>query len=107
MLSRRDTRITGLLAFGAVLLALGQVVAGLDAGLLHLAPAIMLLLPLLAGRYVGEERIARARSQATVRVPRPVAARLPRALRATPLRGGLLLAAGLGRRAARPPHVVA
>lgn len=41
-----------------VVLAAAQSVTGLDAGLLYLAPAMVLALPLVAGRYVGEEQLA-------------------------------------------------
>ncbi len=89
----------GVLAAGVLLLALGQTVAGFDAGLLHLSPALVLLLPLLAGRYVGEERLERL---VRARHPRPVGlapqARRPQAPRTAHVHGGALLAAGLGRR---------
>lgn len=91
----------GLLALGVLLLALGQTVTGLDAGLLHLAPALVLLLPLLAGRYVGEEqleRLVRSRSSRVSVPPRATAGPRPRAPRRAHVHGGALLAAGLGRR---------
>src|SRR4051812_24778438 len=90
-------------AAGVVVLAalwlIGLHVGGLDIGLLFLAPAFILLLPLLAGRYVGEGALAP--HLRTVR--RAVAAALhrsrPRA-RLAP-RGGLLLGCSLAGRA--PP----
>src|SRR6185295_7600191 len=78
---------------GVVVLAglwlLGLHVGGLDTGLLFLAPAFVLLLPLLAGRYVGERVLAPLR--AAVRRATARALRLPRrAARLVP-RGGLLV----------------
>ena len=78
-----------------------QHTTGLDVGLLHLAPALVLLVPLLAGRYVGEERIAALADARAVRRPRVVAqlalppSHAPRVLMA---RGGALLAAWLAER---------
>ncbi|HEX4186842.1 MAG TPA: hypothetical protein VHY83_02985 [Solirubrobacteraceae bacterium] len=71
----------------------------LGLGFLFLAPAVLLALPLLAGRYVGAERLSRAASRAPARRP----PRLPPPRRAwlrVPPRGGLLVAASL---AVRPP----
>ena len=88
---------------GVVVLAglwlVGLHVGGLDTGLLFLAPAFVLLLPLLAGRYVGE----RALTPLDPPVRRAVAAalHLPRPrLRLVP-RGGLLVGCSLAGRA--PP----
>jgi hypothetical protein len=73
-------------------------------GLLFLAPAVLLALPLIAGRYVGAERLIRAAGQrrpAACRCAPVVAA--PRPRRRVPPRGGLLIAASL---AVRPPPPV-
>jgi hypothetical protein len=88
---------------GVVVLAglwlLGLQVGGLDTGLLFLAPAFVLLLPLLAGRYVGEgvlaplQRPARRAVALALHLPRPRARRAPR--------GGLLVGCCLAGRA--PP----
>src|SRR3954462_7760703 len=90
---------------GVVVLAglwlLGLHVGGLDTGLLFLAPAFVLLLPLLAGRYVGERALApllrpvRRAVAAAVHRPRPRARLVPR--------GGLLVGCSLAGRA--PPVV--
>ena len=78
------------------------VVAVLGAAeLLHLMPLLVILLPLLGGRYVGEERLAllaAAGSRPTRRL-RPTRLVLPRAPLALP-RGGRLIATSL---AVRPP----
>ena len=88
-------------ALGAGLL-LGTHVAGMDVGLLHLLPALVVAAPLAWGRYVGEERLAAlAAAIRPARRPRAAAslrARLPRALRVTASRGGHLLAAFLAER---------
>jgi hypothetical protein len=76
-------------------------VVGLSAGFMFMAPALTLVFPLLAGRYVGEERmISLARA---VPPPRREPMRTATARRAfEPLlaRGGRLIAAAL---AVRPP----
>jgi hypothetical protein len=85
----------------AALWLLGLHVGGLDTGLLFLAPAFVLLLPLLAGRYVGEGALA----PLVEPVRRAVAAAIHRArprARVAP-RGGLLVGCSLAGRA--PPVV--
>jgi len=80
---------------GALVVALtaAQTVAGLDTGLLHLAPALVLALPLISGRYVGEERLAALGAAFRGPVARAVAAPLPRAAARTLVLGGRLIAA--------------
>jgi hypothetical protein len=83
----------------AALWLIGLHVGGLDTGLLFLAPAFLLLLPLLAGRYVGERaltplhRPVRRAAAAAIHLARP-------RLRLVP-RGGLLVGCSLAGRA--PP----
>jgi hypothetical protein len=104
---RRDLRPLLAVALLGVAVALAESVSGLDTGLLLLSPALVLLLPLLAGRYLGEERLERlvARFAGPGR-PRPVSAPLPRRRpRASAARGGRLLAAALAERG--PPLTVA
>jgi len=71
--------------------------------LVSLVPAFLLALPLVAGRYVGEQRIARLAAGRRPDVPRGLAAVLPVRTRAAAERidGGLLLARRLAGRA--PP----
>jgi hypothetical protein len=106
---RRGLRPLLAIAVLGVAITLAETVSGLDTGLLLLSPALVLLLPLLAGRYVGEatlERLAarvapprrRRRARSAPLVPR-------RRPRATPVRGGRLLASALAGRA--PPVPVA
>lgn len=76
---------------------------GLDGGVLFLAPALLLALPLLRGRYPGAERLAKL-------IHRRTALRAPRALPSTRRpatvrpRGGELIARSL---AVRPPPILA
>ena len=105
---RRDLRPLLAIAVLGVIVALAESVTGLHTGLLLLSPALVLLLPLLAGRYLGEETLERL--AARVAPPRPrrrtAAAALPRRRpRATLLRGGRLLASALAERG--PPPTVA
>jgi hypothetical protein len=91
-----------LCATGAAFLAaaVAHGVAGVPSDALIAVPALLLLLPLAAGRYVGAERLVRIvrrvappwrqRSAPSVARRRPV-------LRPGP-RGGLLIAASLARR---------
>jgi hypothetical protein len=83
----------------AALWLVGLHVGGLETGLLFLAPAFVLLLPLLAGRYPGERVLAPLRRPVrrivirAVHLPRPRVCLVPR--------GGLLLGCSLAGRA--PP----
>jgi hypothetical protein len=108
MAVRQDLRPLLAVALLGVVVAAAESVTGLDTGLLLLSPALVLLLPLLAGRYLGEETLERlaARVAAPRRRRTPTAARLPRRrLRATLVRGGRLLASALAERG--PPATVA
>lgn len=105
-MARRDLRL--LLGLTALTLALVAIQALTGAEVLLASPALVLALPLLAGRYVGEERIARLAARMTVAVRRPLrrlSARLARAPRALTPRGGRLLASSLAERG--PPVVPA
>ena len=100
--SRRDEQTMLLLAVLSVVFAVLQSVLGLNPDVLLAAPALLLFLPLLAGRYVGEDGLLRVAARS--RAPRVRAVSSPRpALRAprTVARGGRLIAAALAERA--PP----
>ncbi len=105
-MDRRDVRLlTGLAVLSMAWLVV-HAATGLAEGLVMLAPALLLALPLLAGRYVGEDAIDRVRA-ARAAAPAPRRGRAPRASRPRPVlalvpRGGLLLASSL---ATRPPPV--
>jgi hypothetical protein len=94
-------RVAIAVAVMAALWLAGLHVGGLDTGLLFLSPAFLLLLPLLAGRYVGERALAPERAPVrraavrALRLPRPAARLVPR--------GGLLVGCSLAGRA--PPVV--
>jgi hypothetical protein len=103
---RRDQRILLGLAALTVLFALVQSATGISEDVLLAAPGLLLLLPLLAGRYVGEDGIARLTACLAAPRRRPAAARaaaLPRAPR-TLARGGRLIAVALAQRG--PPALV-
>jgi hypothetical protein len=97
---RRDQRILlGLAALTAVF-AVVQSATGISADVLLAAPVLVLLLPLLAGRYLGEDGIARLAAFVARPRRRLVAARTSQPLRAPRAlpRGGRLIAVALGRR---------
>jgi hypothetical protein len=80
-----------LLGLTALTLVLVMVQAATGAEVLLASPALVLAVPLLAGRYVGERTIARLASRVVVlarRAVRALSARLPRAPRALLPRGG-------------------
>jgi hypothetical protein len=100
-MARRDRCL--LFALAATALAVGVVVSlGVHTDLLLALPVVLFALPLLAGRYLGEERLARlaaafvSRRRRGSRAVVCTARRFPRALP----RGGNLIAASL---AVRPP----
>ena|SRR6478672_1955820 len=92
----------------ALLVAAWTVLAvhgGADTGLLYLAPALLLCVPLIFGRYVGEEQLA----ELAKRSPRCAARRasrlaVPRSHVRLMQRGGRLVASSLAK---RPPPLAA
>jgi hypothetical protein len=105
-MARRDLRL--LLGLTGLTVALVAVQWLTGAEVLLASPALVLALPLLAGRYVGEERIARLAARFVERVRRAaprLIARLSRAPRALVPRGGRLLACSLAERG--PPVTLA
>lgn len=85
--------------------ALGVAVelGGANPDLLLVAPLLCLAIPLLGGRYLGEERLARLAAAVAVRRRRPrraAAAPTPRRAPVLVVRGGRLIGAA---RAVRPP----
>jgi hypothetical protein len=105
---RRDRRILLGLAALTVLFAVVQSATGISGDVLLAAPALILLLPLLAGRYVGEDGIARLSAFVARPRRRPALARPIEPLRAPAVlaRGGRLIAVALGRRGP-PAHALA
>lgn len=107
MHSSRSTRMLVASALLIALACLTPAVPGLDVTLLHLVPALVLLVPLLGGRYLGEDAIAAAAAAWVARAPRAASSlpvRGPRAPRSV-VRGGALLARGLAERG--PPALAA
>src|SRR4051794_974128 len=80
-----------------------EALTGCHSGLLYLAPALVLALPLLLGRYVGEEQLVELAARPPAAARRrglPLAG--PRRYAPPLQRGGRLVAAGRGQ---RPPPV--
>ncbi|MFN8203965.1 MAG: hypothetical protein U0S48_15480 [Solirubrobacteraceae bacterium] len=102
-MTRRDRRLMLALAVASMAWVLVGALAGIADGLAMVAPALLLLLPPLAGRYLGEdvlERVRLARGAPPVRRRRSRPARTSHRAVALVPRGGLLLASSL---ATRPP----
>src|SRR4051812_11123016 len=102
---RRDQRILLGLAALTVLFAVVQSATGISGDVLLAAPALILLLPLLAGQYVGEDGIARL-SAFVARPRRRLAFARPTELLRAPAvlaPGGRLIALALGPRGPPPP----
>jgi hypothetical protein len=105
MVPRRDRVV--LWAFTLVVAAwmVAQALTGSETGLLYLAPALVLALPLVLGRYPGEEQLAEL-----ARTPRARDARLrarisaPRGYVRVMHRGGRLVASAMAK---RPPPALA
>jgi hypothetical protein len=100
-MTRRDRQLLPWLAALSLTLA-AMTLLGVHSDVLLAAPVLVFAVPLLAGRYIGEERLARlaAAYQGARRRPAgTIAARARRAEGSLP-RGGRLIAAAL---AVRPP----
>jgi hypothetical protein len=101
MLPRRDRLV--LLTFALVVAAwmVADALTGRQSGLLYLAPALVLALPLLLGRYVGEKQLVELAGHSPAR-PRRRGTRVasPRSYARVMQRGGRLVASGMAK---RPP----
>lgn len=93
-------RVAVALAFAAALWVAGTHVAGLDPGLLCLAPAFLVALPLLAGRYPAESMLSCGPRRPAPRRAGPDSVVVRAPVRLLP-RGGLLVGHALAGRA--PP----
>jgi hypothetical protein len=93
-----------LTAAAALAVAFGLLLAGVGGDALMAAPALLVLLPLVAGRYVGSERLVRLVRRLPAPRRRGAEARPAprRPVRRAGARGGLLIAVALGRRG--PPE---
>lgn len=96
---RRDQRILLGLALLSLAFAATQSLTGLSPDLLLAVPALLLVLPLAAGRYVGEDSLVRLASRWQAPTPRAASSARP-VLRAPAVlaRGGRLIAAALAER---------
>jgi hypothetical protein len=97
-------------AFAALTIVwlLGLELLGVEAAVAYLSPALLILLPLLGGRYPGDEALARVTRRRARPVRRPPRAALPlRRHRPSALlpRGGRLVATALAGRG--PPALLA
>jgi hypothetical protein len=96
-----------LLTFALVVAAwmTAETLTGMQTGLLYLAPALVLALPLILGRYVGEEQLVGLAGRARTR-PRRRVSRIagPRSYARVMQRGGRLVASGMAK---RPPPAAA
>ena len=91
--------LLGLAALTAVLVSVITLLGAED--LRHTLPLLVLLLPLVGGRYMGEERLVRlVRSRAAQRPVRTARAQRPHRAPVSLPRGGRLIATSL---AVRPP----
>jgi hypothetical protein len=82
-----------------------ELISGGGAGLLYVGPVLVLCAPLVAGRYVGEERLLALAGRAVVRRSRrPARVPLPRTRVRAMERGGRLVARSLAKRP--PPRPV-
>jgi hypothetical protein len=103
-----DRRALAFALMAAVWL-LGLELLGVDAAIAHFAPALLIFLPLLGGRYPGDRALLRAAASPRRRRPRRVASAPAR--RAGPRllpRGGRLVGAALAGRGppARPARPI-
>ena len=107
-MDRRDVRLLVGLAAASAALLLAFAAGVVGGAMLFAAPIALLAVPLLSGRYVGEQSIERLASRRTAR-PSRVAVASPALItdhgpaRAFP-RGGLLVAASLAERG--PPRAL-
>jgi hypothetical protein len=104
---RRRNRLV-LYAFALLLAAwmFGEALTGGATDLLHLAPALVLALPLILGRYPGETRLAELarRSHTPLARCRPSRIPMPRSHVRVMQRGGRLVATAMAK---RPPPALA
>jgi hypothetical protein len=106
MVPRRDRLVLWTFAVVVAAWMATEAVTGSPSGLLYLAPALVLALPLLLGRYVGEDQLVELVGRAAPRPRRRRVLRLagPRRGARTMQRGGRLVASGMAK---RPPPALA
>ncbi|MEO8689224.1 MAG: hypothetical protein ABI611_13530 [Solirubrobacteraceae bacterium] len=106
MVPRRDRLVLWLFALVVAAWMVAEALTGDRFGLLYLAPALVLALPLLLGRYVGEDQLVDLGGRAAARPQRRRAPRVagPRRCARVMQRGGRLVASGMAK---RPPPALA
>jgi hypothetical protein len=105
MLPRRDRIVLWAFTLLVVSWMVAQALTGSETGLLCLAPALVLALPLILGRYPGEDKLAELAGPSrtpTARGPARVA--MPRSYVRVMQRGGRLVASAMAK---RPPPLLA
>lgn len=101
MVPRRDRLASWMFALVVAGWMVAEALTGTQTGLLYLAPALVLALPLLLGRYVGEERLAELAGRSVTPLRRRVLkVPGPRSFVRVMQRGGRLVASGMAK---RPP----
>jgi hypothetical protein len=105
MVPRRDRLVPLTFALVAAAWMVADALTGSHSGLLYLAPALVLAVPLLLGRYVGEKQLVELAGRASAR-PRRLVVRVvrPRSHARVMQRGGRLVASGMAK---RPPPLAA
>jgi hypothetical protein len=103
MSDRRSLAFAGL----TIVWLLGLELLGVEAAFAYLAPALLILLPLLGGRYPGDDALVRAASRRRRPARRRPTAAPPRRRRTEALlpRGGRLVGAALAGRGPPAPLV--
>ena len=102
MVPRRDRLVLLSLALLMAAWMVAETLTGSHTGLLYLAPALTIAVPLILGRYVGEEQLAGLAGRAQSRPRRRVApVARPRSCVRVMERGGRLVASGWPAPAAR------
>jgi hypothetical protein len=105
MVPRRDRVVLWTFALAVAAWMVAEALTGSELGLLYLAPALVLALPLLLGRYVAEDRLVEFAGRSIAR-PRRHALKLarPRSYARVMQRGGRLVASAMAK---RPPPAAA
>jgi hypothetical protein len=102
-MNARDRRLLFALAFAALAFMFAQEAIGFVHSASFVAPVLLVAVPLLAGRFIGEEtihRVAGYERRSAARGRPPVQFRRPRPIFRVLARGGRLIADAL---AVRPP----
>jgi hypothetical protein len=106
MLPRRDRIVLWAFTLLVVSWMVAQALTSSETGLLQLAPALVLALPLILGRYPGENKLAELAGTSRAPIARgPSRIAMPRSYVRVMQRGGRLVASAMAKRP--PPPLVA